>query len=169
MNSSLVQASFYNPLSQFVVKLTNPVLIPMRRVIPGYGGVDMTCIVLMLLIEIIKYMALYGLVFRTMPSMGGLVLLSVADLGQQISSFYFFTIIMVVILSWVSNGPANPVVELLYKITTPILRTIQRVIPPIAGFDLSPMLALIGLKMLDILVLDPFSQYANLVVFSHLS
>jgi len=165
----LVQASFYNPLSQFVVKLTNPVLLPLRRIIPGYGGIDVACIVLMFLVEIIKYVLLFGLLYRTVPSAGGVLLLCVADLAQQFSNLYFFAILLIVILSWINtNSYNNPITELLYKITAPILRPLQRVLPVIAGFDLSPLFALIALKLLDILVLNPFSQYANFMMFSHL-
>jgi len=158
-----VQASFYNPLSQFVVKLTNPVLLPLRRFIPGYGGVDVACIVLMLLVEILKYLALYGLLFGSLVRMDGLFLLCIADLAQQFSNLYFFTIMMVVILSWVTPNTYNPITELFHKITAPVLRPFQRFIPAIAGFDLSPLFALMALKTLDIVVLNPFSEYARFV------
>ena len=148
------RADFYNPISQFVVKVTTPVLRPLRRIIPGYGGMDLAALVLVWLLTAVE--------------LGILVLLRGADrspfmaLGWAIPSvvelfinLFLFAILIRVILSWVSPDPYNPAVALLTRLTDPIMRPAQRWIKPIGGIDLSPMLVIIGLTLLNMLLIPP--------------
>ena len=151
---ALTRADFYNPVSQFLVKVTNPLLVPLRRVIPSAMGIDLAAIVLMLVLQAVELMltgAILGFGFHP----AGLVVLSVAELLALLFQIYFFTILIQVILSWVSPGGYNPVVALLYSINEPLLGRARRLLPPIHGFDLSPILVMIFLQLLNILLIAP--------------
>ena len=152
----LVRADFYNPISQFVVKVTNPLLRPLRRVIPGVGGVD----VAVLILELTRRLAGLALVLMIngrVPSIGGLTLLAVAELLVLVINIYLFSILIVVIISWVNPAGYNPAVSLLHTITEPIMRPVRRLIPPVSGIDLSPLVVLIGLQILKMLLIPPLS------------
>ncbi len=147
----LVRADFYNPISQFLVRITNPLLIPLRKVIPGFGKVDVAAIVLMLLLQIIMLLiivALRGASVNILPLLahaaGDLVILTI--------NVFLVAIIVQVIISWINPGSYNPVNALLDSLTSPVLRPIQRIIPPLSGIDLSPLFALIILQVLKMLI-----------------
>ena len=146
-----VRADFYNPLCQFLVKVTNPLLVPLRRVIPSIGRLDTAAVVLMLLLEVIGV----WLVSRIgSVALGWLHLLafSVTKLLMTVLMTYFFLIIVSVILSWLGRGIRHPFVPLVYQLTEPVLRPFRKVIPPIAGIDLSPLFALIAIRFLILLL-----------------
>ena len=161
---ALTRADFYNPISQFLVKVTNPPLVPLRRIIPSALGLDLAAIVLMLLLqalELILVGAIKGFGFHPL----GLVVLAMAELLALLLRIYFFTILIQVILSWVSPGGYNPAVALLYSINEPLLGRARRLLPPIHGFDLSPILVMIGLQLLNILLIAPISDLGRSLSF----
>ncbi|ESQ16421.1 MAG TPA: YggT family protein [Chromatiaceae bacterium] len=147
------RADFYNPISQFVVKVTSPALRPLRKFIPGYGGIDLSALVLAWLLKALE-LALLSLLLGYGHFVAALAWAIPALLGLFISIF-LFAILVRVILSWVNPDPYNPAIELLNRLTDPILIPAQRMIPPISGIDLSPMLAMIGLVLTDMLLLPP--------------
>ena len=154
---ALVRADFYNPVSQFLVKVTNPPLIPLRRIIPSFMGIDLASVLLMLVlqgVELVLIAAIQG--FGLHPA--GLAILAVAQLLSLLIKVYFFTILIQVILSWVSPGNYNPAVALLYSLNEPLLGRARRLLPPISGFDLSPILVMIALQLLEILLVAPISD-----------
>lgn len=158
------RADFYNPVSQFLVKVTNPPLVPLRRVIPSVMGFDLAAIVLMLVlqaVELILIGAIQGFGFHP----AGLTVLAVAELLSLLFQIYFFTILIQVILSWVSPGGHNPVVSLLYGINEPLLRRARRILPPIHGFDLSPIVVMVFLQLLKILLVAPISDMGRALSF----
>jgi YggT family protein len=152
----VVQADFYNPVSQFLVRITNPLLTPLRKVIPNYQQYDLSAVVLMLVLQIISlYIALFLREMLIAPHL--VILLAIAKLLTQAIDIFIFTIIVQVILSWVSPGSYSPVTSLLHSLTTPVLRPFQRMIPPVSGIDLSPLFALLALHVLKMLVLPLIS------------
>ncbi|MCW8825923.1 MAG: YggT family protein [Gammaproteobacteria bacterium] len=147
-----VRADFYNPISQFIVKVTNPPLIPLRRIIPGWGGIDIASIVLMLVLQSIAFTLL--LLIRGME-LGPLVIINLAfaELVSMAFSIFIFAIIIQVIISWINPaGHYNPVGAVLRSLTEPMLRPARRYIPPISGIDLSPLAALMVLQLLKMLI-----------------
>ncbi|HFE31848.1 MAG TPA: YggT family protein [Gammaproteobacteria bacterium] len=154
---ALVRADFYNPVSQFLVKVTNPPLLPLRRIIPGVMGVDMASVVLLIVLEATKLLLIAAVQgFGIHPL--GLLVLSLAELLSLLINIYFFTILIQVILSWVSPGNYNPAVALLYSLNEPLLGRARRILPPISGFDLSPILVLVGLQLLEMLLVAPIQD-----------
>ncbi len=146
-----VRADFYNPVCQFLVKLTNPLLLPLRRIIPAVGRLDTAAIVLMLALEIIGVWLVTRIGAAPLNA-SQIVLFSITKLLATLLITYFFLIIAAVILSWVGAGLRHPVVPLVFQLTEPVMRPIRRVIPPIAGIDLSPVFALIGIRFLLLLL-----------------
>lgn len=153
----LSRADFYNPVSQFLVKVTNPPLIPLRRVIPGFMGIDFAAVVLMLVIKIVEIF-LIVLIKGVSVNFLGVVVLSIAELLRLLINVYFFTILIQVVLSWVNPGTYNPAVSLLYSINEPLLRRARRIIPPVSGFDLSPIVVIILLQLISILLIQPIAD-----------
>ena len=147
----MVRADFYNPISQFLVKITNPLLIPLRKIIPGTGKIDVAAIILMLVLQLIMLAIIVALRGVTPP----LLMLLVTAIGQLVIlaiNVFLFAIIVQVIISWINPGSYNPVNGLLNSLTAPVMRPIQRLLPPMSGIDLSPLFALIGLQVLKMLI-----------------
>lgn len=155
-----VRADFYNPISRFLVKVTNPPLVPLRRFIPGIGGIDWAAVVLMLALLSLEQ-ALFGLFSGVMPTWWALPVWALHNLLQLGLNVYLFSIFIIVILSWVNPSSYNPAVSLLQSLTFPILSRAQRLLPPISGLDLSPMVALVGIMLLKMLLLPPLAAIAR--------
>ena len=155
-----VRADFYNPVSQFLVKVTNPPLLPLRKLIPSIGKVDSGSLVLMLALQMASF-GLIALLRGGQISLGALLILSIAELVGLLLNVFLFAIFIQVILSWVNPGTYNPVVSLLYSITEPVLRPCRRLIPPMSGMDLSPLVALIAIQLAKMLLLPPLLQLAH--------
>jgi len=147
-----VGADFYNPVSQFLVRITNPLLVPLRKVIPSIGKFDSAAILLMLALQVLSLLLVVLLRGISVPVLA-LLFAAIGELVMLVINVFMFAILVQVILSWVNPGNYNPVSSLLYSITGPVLRPIQRVIPPLSGIDLSPLVAILGLQVLRMLVL----------------
>ncbi len=149
----LARADFYNPISQFVLKATNPLLKPLRRVVPGYGGLDVASLVLVVVLIILKAITILSIQVGGFPSgIGGqLILYSLRELAAVILNYIFWAVLLRVILSWVAPDPYNPVVRIVVKIAEPVMAPVRKLLPPMGGFDLSPLVVLLGIQLLQIL------------------
>jgi YggT family protein len=153
----MTRANFYNPVCQFLVKVTNPTLLPLRRFIPGFMGIDMAAVVLMLLLQGLELFIVAATQnFAISPF--GLLMLTIVELLRLLVNVYFYSILIQVILSWIAPGGANPAVALIYTITEPLLGRARRLIPPISGFDLSPIVVMIGLQLVTMVVISPIAD-----------
>lgn len=146
-----VRADFYNPVVQFLVAITNPLLLRMRRVIPAIGRLDTASLVLAMGLEVLGVWLVSRLAEVNL-SWPQIVIFSAQKLVMTILLTYFFLIIVAVILSWFGQRARHPVIPLVYQLTEPVLRPIRRVIPPIGGVDLSPLFALITIRFLLLLL-----------------
>ncbi len=153
------RADFYNPISQFLVKVTNPPLRPLRRIIPGLGGKDMASVVLMLVLQAVSLWVVIALRGAS-AGPGTLVLLSITQLVELALNVFLFSIIIQAILSWVNPGVYNPVYSLLHQLNEPVLRPVRQLIPPMSGLDLSPLFAILGLQVAKMLILPPLQHLA---------
>ena len=153
----LVRADFYNPLSQFIVKATQPPLRPLRRVIPGLAGVDLSTVVLMLALQMLELWLVLMVLGRD-AALAGLVVLSVARLLELAIYVFMFSIIALVILSWVQPQSYNPVFGVLNSLSAPVMRPARRLMPPMGGLDLSPILAFLVLGVLLRLAVAPLEN-----------
>ncbi len=150
-----VGADFYNPVSQFVVKFTQPLVGVARRFIPSIKKVDTATLALVLLLIILKLVILFSIAGYPF---NGLQLLTKAlyDLISLSFDIFIVALFAQAILSWVNQDPYNPASTLLSSLTAPILRPIRNYVPPIGGLDLSTLVALIGLMFIKRLVLQIF-------------
>ncbi|MFC1688547.1 YggT family protein [Pseudomonadota bacterium] len=146
-----VRADFYNPVCQFLVKVTNPVIVPLRRVIPSIGRLDTASVVLMLLLEFFSVWIASRISSSPLPA-EQILMFSLVKLAATLLMTYFFLIIASVILSWIASQMRHPVIPLVYQLTEPVLRPFRKIIPPIAGIDLSPLFALISIRFLLLLI-----------------
>lgn len=148
------RADFRNQASQFLVKVTNPVIIPLRRIVPGLGGIDVASVIVLMVLQVTKVWLIH-LIASQAHSIGGLLVLSLADFVELVITIYTITIILQVILSWVGPGTANPLHGPLYALNEPLLSPLRRVIPSISGFDLTPVVLLLAFHLIKILVVAP--------------
>ena len=157
-----VHADFYNPVSQFLVKMTTPLLRPLRRVIPGFGGIDFASVVLMLVLQIVE-LVLVALLLNQPISVSGLLVLAMAALMALLIKVFLFSILIQVILSWVRPGDHNPVSLLLYQLNEPLLAPARRIIPAFSGLDLSPILVLVLLQLSLMLIIAPLQDFGGML------
>ena len=159
----LVRADFYNPVSQFLITITNPVLRYLRRWIPGYAGIDWPSILLMFTLQCIQLSLIAILKPAGFPAVSGLLLLAITYLLKMIIWIYIVVIILQAISSWISPGAYSPVTVLMYQLTDPLLRPCRRIIRPAGGLDWSPFIVLIGLNLLLMLLIAPMQDLGNIL------
>lgn len=147
---ALARANFYNPLSQFLVKITNPVLVPMRRMIPAMGKVDTAAVVLAVGLTVIKVLLLLGLKGGG-ADLFGIVVFSVLEVIRTVIHIYIFALVVQAVLSWVGNTYGNPLADLLNSLTEPLLRRIRGFVPVIGMVDIAPMVAILLLYVVLII------------------
>lgn len=160
-----VRADFYNPVSQFLVTITNPPLVFLRRFIPGFFGIDLASIVLLLILAIAKIYLLAWIAGFT-PKFPGVVLLAIGELIQLVVWVFIITLFIRVILSWIQPSGYNPVLGLINQLTEPLMAPARRLIPPFGGLDLSPIVVFIFLYLTLILVVRPMLDYGRLLSFA---
>ncbi len=151
----LVRADFYNPLSQFIVRATKPLLNLLRRIIPGFGGIDLASLVLAILIQLVLMILILMLMGY---GVGGfimqLLIWSIIAVTSLFLKVFFFALIISVILSWVAPGSYNPGAQLVNQICEPLLMPFRKLLPNLGGLDLSPIFAFLALKLIDMLVIN---------------
>ena len=159
----LVRADFYNPLSQFTVKATQPLLKPLRRIIPGFGGLDLASLALAILVQLVL-MVLVILIAGANPASVGLQLLvwAIIAVTSLFLKIFFFAMIISVILSWVAPGSYNPGAQLVNQICEPLLAPFRRLLPNLGGLDISPIFAFIALNLLDRFVIGNLAMMSGM-------
>ncbi|MGY2321731.1 YggT family protein [Pseudomonas azotoformans] len=150
----LVRANFYNPLCQFIVKATQPLLKPLRRIIPSLFGLDMSSLVLAILVQLVLMALTLLLTYGTTGNFVQLLVWAIIGVTALFLKIFFFALIISVILSWVAPGSHNPGAELVNQICEPALAPFRRLLPNLGGLDISPILAFMVLKLLDMLVIN---------------
>ncbi|MEH6388525.1 YggT family protein [Pseudomonas profundi] len=148
----LIRADFYNPLSQFIVRATQPLLKPLRKVVPSFGGLDMASLVLAILIQLVLIAIIVMLMGYALPNIGQLLVWSLIGVTALFLKIFFFALIISVILSWVAPHSSNPAAMLVQQLCEPVLAPIRGILPSMGGLDLSPIFAFIALRLVDMLV-----------------
>ena len=136
------RADFFNPFGEAIVRVTKPLVVPARRLVPSARGVDLPTLVVLFLLEALATLLLLGLVGISVP-VGLFVYFVVLRLIDLTLWLYTFAILIYVILSWIGAGRYSPAGSILSDLVEPVLRPVRRVVPPIAGLDLSPLIVLI--------------------------
>ncbi|VXC97333.1 conserved membrane hypothetical protein [Pseudomonas sp. 8Z] len=159
----LVRADFYNPLSQFVVKATKPLLTPLRRIIPGFAGLDLASLTLAILVQLLLMVVTLTLMGY---NVGGFILQllvwSVIGVTSLFLKVFFFAMIISVILSWVAPGSYNPGAQLVNQICEPLLAPFRRLLPNLGGLDISPIFAFIAINLADRFIIGGLAAYTGM-------
>lgn len=148
----LVRADFYNPLCQFIVKATNPLVIPLRRVLPGFGGIDLSSLVLSLLLQALLIAVLLIFVKGGIGSPAALLAASLFSFIALLLKILFFAIIAMIIISFVAPGSQHPAIYLLYQITEPVTAPFRKLLPAMGGLDFSPILVFVLIRVFEIIL-----------------
>jgi YggT family protein len=146
----LVRADFYNPICQFLVKVTNPLVLPLRRVLPGFAGLDMASLVLALLLQLAGIIALLLINGLGLPNILLLFVWSAIGVLGLLVNIYFFALLAMIILSWVAPGSNHPAIYLLHQITEPVMAPVRKALPAMGGMDFSPILVFILINVIQI-------------------
>lgn len=158
----LVRANFYNPLSQFAVRATQPLLKPLRRIIPSLFGLDMSSLVLAIIVQLILMALTLLLAYGTTGDPVHLLIWSIIGVTALFLKIFYFALIISVILSWVAPGTHNPGAELVNQICEPALAPFRKILPNLGGLDISPILAFVVLKLLDMLVINNLAAMSQM-------
>lgn len=153
-----VGASWSNPISQFIIQITEKPLSVFRKWVPGYQGFDFAMIVFAILLELIKniiWLTISGVALNP----AGLVLIIMSDLISKLVCIYLYTVIINAVLSWIPQLQSHPVAHIIYVMTEPVLSRCRKIIPLIAGIDFSPLIAILALTIINILITQPLYQY----------
>lgn len=160
-------ANYYNPLVQFLVRITNPLIKPVAKWVKSYQGVNLAGVIVLLVIGMIKLFLLVLLRLNVLANPLGLVIWAMGEVINLLLDVYFYAILIQAILSWVAPQTYNPASEVFSRITSPILRPFQKIIPLIAGVDISPWIAMICLKIVSILFVQFIISYGHLLSLGH--
>jgi len=159
----LVRADYYNPLAQFIVKATDPLLKPMRKIIPSIKKYDTSSLLLCFLVLLIKFVLFKVLMLGPLHVFNGVVNPAVISMTQFFTgsaidlialmfNVFIYAIMIQALLSWLPAARGNPMQGMLHAITEPVLAPIRRYIPPLGTLDLSALIAILGLFALKIMV-----------------
>jgi len=154
-----VKADFYNPLSQFIVKVSNPLVVPLRRIIPGIGGLDLATILVAYIVATLKFFTLAALSGESLGVLAFYIGLLV--LVKQAGFLLFVIMIIMAIMSWVVQG-YNATLMVLSQLTEPFLRPIRKVIPNMGGLDLSMLVAFLAMNVINILLSNSLPYWGAL-------
>ena len=147
----LLQADFRNPLAQGILRLTSPLVVPVRRIVPPLGSLDTATVLVAFVIQYVTVFLLLVIVGQT----AGFVPIAVTAVVKLVVlsiNLFVYAIFIRVILSWVAQGGYNPATAIITTLTEPVLRPFRRVLPAMGGFDLSPILAIILLLAATIVI-----------------
>ena len=156
----LFKADFFNPICQGVVRITDPPLNYLRRLIPTSKKYDFAAIFLAFGLQFL-YLILLVLLFQQNANILGLIFVAVANTLNKVLSFLIFSILAFVVLSWISHGGYNPLLEAIRSISSPLLNKARKFLPQIAGLDFSPMLVIILLQLIIMLVIIPLRDFGR--------
>ncbi len=146
-----LQADFRNPLAQGILRLTSPIVVPVRRIVPPFGRLDTATVLVAFIIQYVTVFLLLLIVGQT----AGFVPIAVTAVVKLVVlsvNLFVYAIFIRVILSWVAQGGYNPATAIITTLTEPVLRPFRRVLPAMGGFDLSPILAIILLLAATIVI-----------------
>lgn len=146
----LVRADFYNPISQFVAKVTNPLVLPLRKVVPSFGSIDLASLLLSVLLQLAGVVSILLLEGVTLPRVLPLLIWSALGVVGLLVNIYFFALLAMIVLSWIAPGSKNPAIYLLYQITEPVMAPVRKILPAMGGLDFSPILVFIAINIIQI-------------------
>lgn len=167
------RADFYNPICQFIHRLTEPVLAPLRRAVPPLGRIDSGAVLLLLALSWLRYLILKLVIGGSvMPFIaianagaGALLLAAVAYVLTLLVMLWFWLLLISIVLSWIQPANRSPAIPLVFQLTEPLLAPFRRLLPQM-GLDLSPLFAFLALQLARLLLVQPlFDQAARMALY----
>ena len=159
----LTGVDFYNPISQFIVKASNPLLSRLRQLVPGLWGIDFAAVVLLIVLEGAR-ISIPALLIGRPPQLAGVLVLSIAKLLKLAVYIMVFSIFIRALLSWISMGRSHSMLQLLYSFTEPLMARARRILPAMGGLDLSPIIVFIILMLLLKLLVQPLLDFGRMLI-----
>lgn len=156
------KADFYNPVSQTVVKLTSPLLNPLRKIIPGYKGFDFAALILAFLVSTLASVILIIAGGYDLPNIGTIAAWAFVGLIDFVLNIYFYGLLISIIASWIAPYNGNPVLLLIQQLLEPIMKKVHKVLPPMGGLDFSPIFVFLGIQAIEILLVQGLAQSLRL-------
>ena len=146
------RVNFYNPISQLIVRLTNPLLAPFRNFLPAAGRVDWAVVVLAVLVQSLILLAITVIAGDGWATPGLPILLVWGVIGVLglLINLYFFILIAMIIISWVAPGSRHPAIELIWQVSEPVMAPVRSLLPNMGGIDFSPILLFIIINVVQI-------------------
>ncbi len=166
----IAKADFYNPVSQSVVKITDPLVRVLRNFIPGYRGVDFSTLVLALIIEAVAICVLVLLYGDSLPGVGYVITWSFVGILYFIINIYYYAIIASIIMSFVmmfsGNMNPHPILRVIWQLTEPVMAPIRKIIPAIGGLDFSPIFIFLAIQIIQSFLISSFgiTQHAKVII-----
>lgn len=156
-----VRGDFYNPIGEFLVKFTNPVVLPLRRIIPGFMGLDFATLFATIAFSFVKTWLLLSIAGAQAAPLG-LFIYTLAELLKLSVYIFMGAMIIRIIASWVAPHAAyNPIMSPVYALSEPLMSTARRIIPDFGGIDLSPILVFVFLNLTQMLAIAPLYALAQ--------
>lgn len=152
----LVRADFYNPISQLVWKLTQPAIRPLQRILPRYRTLDLAALAVLYALAVV-YVEVLAWLWQLQPGLGFALAQAALKLISLTLNIYTLCLFAQALLSWIGPGVSNPAANVLWSLNEPLLRPVRRILPTIAGLDLSPVPVMILLQVIDRVL--PLSVY----------
>ena len=147
-----VRADFRNPLGQAILQITNPLILPLRRVLPPIRRIDTASVVAVLIVSVLRVAASSWAHGHGMLAPVDLLIVAALELLRGVLYVYFWSLLLYAVLSWIAPGARTPAGSILVSICEPLLRPLRRLIPPLAGLDLSALIAMIAIQFVLLLL-----------------
>ncbi|MDY7562797.1 YggT family protein [Pseudomonas sp. 10B1] len=158
----LVKANFYNPLCQFAVRATQPLLKPIRRIIPSVFGLDTSSLLLAIIVQALLMALVLAMTYGAIGDIPHLLIWSIIGVTSLFLKIFWVAMIVMVIVSWVAPGSHNPAAELAYQISEPVLAPFRRLVPNLGGMDISPIFAFIAIQVIQSYVMPALASYVGM-------
>lgn len=155
----MARADFYNPISQFIVKVTHPLLKPLRKIIPSIGRQDIASLVLAYLVQLFVLGLLFVIVPAVFFNITTLPIIALINLLETAFDLLFYLFIFNAILSWIAPDSRSPAAILIQQICYCILAPLRRFIPSIGIFDITPMIAILLLFFINNFIVRMLASY----------
>ncbi|MCE8013348.1 YggT family protein [Halomonas daqingensis] len=157
------QADYYNPISQSVVKITQPVVRPFQGFLgPVLGRFDMATLAAAFVLKAVSIVAILQIAGIGMPPLTQVAIGAIAAIANAILKIYFFALIVMIILSWVAPNASHPGALLVMQLVEPIMAPVRKVIPPLGMIDLSPIVVFIAISIVDGIVVGALTRAAGI-------
>ncbi len=149
----MVHADYNHPFVASIAKSTTPVIRKLQKYIPDFGNIETASLVLLLILTLVKLL-LVSFISGHIPQAGGLLAWTLASMIEVLLDTVFYLMIMMAILSWIPNAQPG-LYSLLAQITAPLLVPVRRFVPLLGGMDLSPVIVLVIVQVIEMLMVQP--------------